>query len=164
MEQHNLEQRLQNIEDEMAISRLKYRYLNACDEKKPDEVMACFSAGEIDIDFGHIGVFSRREDFVDLFIQFGCKDNIVDMHHAQNPIIEITGPNSAKGKVCLRFHSLDTESKTSTQLGGYYMDEYQRIKSEWLIVVSHFIVTSVELRDFSGEKNLVTYVGSSMPT
>lgn len=159
----NLEQRLQQLEDKEAIRELKYRYLNACDEKLPEQVLACFSPGDVDINFGHIGAFSRREDFVALYTEMACRENIVDMHHAQNPIINFKDENNATGKVCLRFYSLDTSAKTSTELGGFYTDGYRRIEGEWLIVSSHFTVNSVELRDFSGVQSTVTYAGNTMP-
>ncbi len=60
--------------------------LNACDEKQPEVVTNCFISGEVDINFGHIGQFNRREDFVAVFKDLGCHDHIVDMHHAQNPV------------------------------------------------------------------------------
>ena len=163
MKQQNLEQRVRYLEDAAAIRELKYRYFNACDEKQPELVTACFAPGEIDINFGHIGVFNCREDFVEVYKRLGCHENIVDMHHAQNPIIRIDEPNAATAKIALRFYSLDTRAKTSTGIGGFYNDEYRRIDNEWLIVRSHFKVNSVELRDFSSDKNVVTYIGNAMP-
>ncbi len=159
----DFDRRLQQLEDTAAIVALKYRYLNACDEKLPEQVSACFSPGRVDINYGHIGVFERREDFVAVYVQMGCHDNIVDMHHAQNPLIDIGSRDSATGKVALRFHSLNTTARTSVQIGGHYRDEYQRIDGAWLITRSHFLVTSVEMRDFSGDRDVVTYVGKSMP-
>jgi hypothetical protein len=37
------------LEDAAAIVRLKYRYLNACDEKLPGQVKACFAPGKVNI-------------------------------------------------------------------------------------------------------------------
>jgi hypothetical protein len=159
----DLGQRVQQLEDTAAIISLKHRYLNACDEKMPDQVTACFAPGNVDINFGHIGTFSSREDFVKVFVAMGCHEHIVDMHHAQNPIVEILGQDRACAKIALRFYSLNTQDKTSAQLAGHYRDEYQRIDGEWLIVRSHFLVSSVELRDFSGDSSVVTYAGNHMP-
>ncbi len=156
-------QRIQQLEDTEAIRQLKYRYFNACDEKLPDQVLACFAPGEVEIDYGHIGKFSCREDFVAVFKAMGCKDNIVDMHHAQNPLLDFIDPDHARGKISLRFFSMDTLNKTSTQLGGYYLDEYRRINGQWLITRSHFHINAVELGDFSGELSKVTYAGNTMP-
>lgn len=159
-----LEQRLQQLEAKTAISELKYRYLNACDEKQPELVSACFATGDIDINFGHIGQFSRREDFIALYTEMACNENIVDMHHAQNPIITLIDSNHAKAKICLRFQSINTEAKTRLQLGGHYLDEYRKDDGQWLIVKSHFIVNSVAISDFSGSQHQVTYTGNAMPS
>ncbi len=158
-----LAQRLQELEDLRAISELKYRYLNACDAKRPDDVLNCFAAGEIVIDFGHIGRFSSREAFVAVFEELGCHEHIVDMHHAQNPLISLTGPDSARGDVGLRFLSLNTRDKTRLQLAGRYHDEYQRIGGQWRISASRFRVNAVEIIDFSGEQAVIRYAGNQMP-
>ena len=163
LEYSTLEQRLQQLEDKNAISELKYRYLNACDEKHPEQVLECFASGEIDINFGHIGQFSRRENFVALYAEMACHDNIVDMHHAQNPIINLVDDHHANAKICLRFQSINTEAKTHLHMGGHYLDEYYKRDNQWLIVKSHFIVNSVSISDFSGPHNKVIYTGNTMP-
>lgn len=158
------EQRLQELEDKQAILELKYCYLNACDEKDPDLVTRCFMSGKIDINFGHIGQFDNREDFVDIFKKLGCHEHIVDMHHAQNPIFLELTENSAKTKINLRFQSINTQDKTIAQLGGYYLDEFQKTENEqWLISKSSFTVNSVKISDFSGECSKIVYSGNCMP-
>lgn len=158
-----LKSELRQLQDRQAILELKHRYLDACDAKQPAEVLACFAAGEIDIDFGHIGRFQRREDFVAVFEELGCHDHIVDMHHAQNPVIRFTGDDSAEGRIGLHFHSLNTRDKTAFQLAGQYRDEYRRIDGQWQITRSHFQPHWVEMRDFSGDADVVTYAGNTMP-
>lgn len=160
-----IEQRLQELEDKQAILELKYRYLNACDEKNPDLVTHCFTSGKVDINFGHIGQFDNREDFVEIFKKLGCHDHIVDMHHAQNPIfLELTG-NSAQTKINMRFQSINTQDKTSVELGGYYLDGFEKTTDgEWLINKSSFTINSVKFSDFSGEYSKVTYSGNCMPS
>lgn len=160
---NTLLQRIEHLETVEAIKSLKYRYLNACDEKRPDEVLACFAPGKVAIDFGHIGQFETAQDFVQVFKELGCHDHIVDMHHAQNPLVQWQGGDRASAKICLRFLSLNTRDKQRVQLGGYYNDEYQRIDGQWLIISSRFTVTSVELQDFSSDQTVVTYVGNKMP-
>lgn len=158
-----LAQRLQAIEDINAITALKYRYLNACDAKQPEDVLACFSPGKIHIDFGHIGQFDSREAFVAVFEELGCHDHIVDMHHAQNPLVTLTGNDSATAHIGLRFLSINTRDKLRVQLGGHYDDEYQRIDGQWLMTRSCFTVCAVEMIDFSGDTAVVSYTGNHMP-
>jgi hypothetical protein len=156
-------QPLQVLQDIEAIRQLKFRYLNACDEKPPEEVAACFISGPIALEFGHIGHFTSRENFVATFVALGCHDHIVDMHHAQNPIIEITGTDTARAKIGLVFYSINTRDKTSVQLGGHYLDAYQRVDDQWYISASQFVVHSVMIKDFSEGAEVVTYAGNRMP-
>jgi len=160
-----IEQRLQALEDKQAILELKYRYLNACDQKQPDLVTACFMPGKVDINFGHIGQFNTRKDFVDIFQKLGCHAHIVDMHHAQNPIFLALSEDSAKTKINMRFQSINTQDKTSVELGGYYLDGFQKTsEGEWLINQSSFTINSVKISDFSGEYSKVVYSGNCMPS
>ncbi len=151
------------LQDKEAIRTLKFRYLNACDDKQPDQVRDCFAPGNIDINFGHIGQFESREAFVAVFMELGCHDHIVDMHHAENMIVDLTGAHSATARVGLRFHSINTRAQTSVQLGGHYLDEYERRNGQWLITASQFLVRSVLIKDFSGDCEKVVWAGNRMP-
>lgn len=159
----DLAAQLRTLQDKEAIRTLKFRYLNACDDKQPDVVRDCFAPGRININFGHIGQFQSREDFVAIFVELGCHDHIVDMHHAENMIVDLTGPDSATARVGLRFHSINTRDRTSVQLGGHYFDEYQRRDGAWLITASQFLVRSALIKDFSGDCEKVVWAGSTMP-
>ena len=59
-----LERRLAVLEDIEAIRQLKHRYFFMCDRKRPADVLACFAPGEVRIDYGRIGQFSRAADMV----------------------------------------------------------------------------------------------------
>lgn len=160
-----IEQRLQQLEDKQAILELKYRYLNACDEKQPELVNDCFISGKVDINFGHIGTFTSREDFVAIFKQLGCHKHIVDMHHAKNPIFLQLNHNTASLKISMRFQSINTQDKTSLELGGYYLDGFEKNHDgQWLIHRSSFTINSVKMIDFSGDASKVTYSGNCMPS
>lgn len=152
------------LQDTEAIRTLKFRYLNACDDKQPDLVRDCFAPGRIEINFGHIGQFESREAFVAVFVDLGCHNHIVDLHHAQNMIVDFTGPDSATARVGLRFQSINTREQTSVQLGGHYLDEYERRDGQWLITASQFLVRSVLIKDYSGDGEKVVWAGNSMPS
>lgn len=160
-----IKQRLQKLEDKQAILELKHKYLNACDEKRPELVNSCFIEGEVNIDYGHIGQFSTREDFVDIFKKLGCHDHIIDMHHAQNPTFLALSETHAKAKINLYFQSINTKEKTQLQLGGFYLDEFEKQSNgEWLITKSKFNINSVKISDFSGEHSKLIYSGNTMPS
>ena len=62
----DLESRVQELEDIMAIENLKHTYLNACDAKDVELMKSTFKADHCDIDYGPVGKFNHREDLVKL--------------------------------------------------------------------------------------------------
>ena len=159
----SLTERVQKLEDEVAIKELKYRYLNACDEKEVDTIIDCFAEGQIVIKYANIGEFDNREDFVALYTRMACNTNIFDMHHAQNPIITITGPNTAIGKIALRFFNINTNARTCAQMAGHYDDEYKKINEKWHIVKTIFTPRTTEIRDFGEEVTKTLHAGPAAP-
>jgi hypothetical protein len=124
--------RLAALEDIRAIEALKWRYLRACDRKQPDAVRACFTDDAV-IDYEGFPLFTSVDKFVDIYRKWGCLPNIVDMHHGQNPIVELTGPDSAVGYFDLLFFQIDTEAKRHTQMAVSYDDAFVRRDGRWLI-------------------------------
>lgn len=127
----SIEQRLAILEDVRAIETLKWRYLRACDRKQPELVRACFIADAV-IDFEGFPLFTNADSFVDIYRRYGCVPNIVDMHHGQNPIVEVDG-DRATGWFDLFFFQIDTLAKRHTQLAVSYDDEFVRHDGQWLI-------------------------------
>lgn len=137
-----LVRRIAVLEDVNAIQALKHRYLRACDRKQPEVVRDCFIAQGAHIDAAHMGVHEGRDSFVDLFQMVGCRDTILDMHHAQNPAIEITGADTARGTWDLYFNQINLDTRSATQVAGFYEDDYVRQADGWRIARSVFRVTS----------------------
>ena len=127
----SLEQRLRILEDVRAVETLKWRYLRACDRKQPDLVRACFTADAV-INFEGFPTFTDADSFVAVYQKYGCVPHIIDMHHGQNPIVEIAG-DRATGWFDLFFFQIDTQAKRHTQLAVSYDDEFVRQDGRWLI-------------------------------
>lgn len=127
----SVEQRLAILEDVRAIETLKWRYLRACDRKQPELVRACFTADAV-IDFEGFPLFTDADSFVAIYRQYGCVPHIIDMHHGQNPIVEVAG-DRAQGWFDLFFFQIDTLAKRHTQLAVSYDDEFVRQEGRWLI-------------------------------
>ncbi|MFC6981111.1 nuclear transport factor 2 family protein [Microbulbifer taiwanensis] len=117
--QESLESRLHRLEAIEAIKQLKARYLSACDRKQVDVIRDCFADGPVTIDYGPIGRFEHRDGLIDAFERLGNHDFIVDMHHGQNPQIEILSPDSARGSWQLYFHQINKRENQVTQLGDF---------------------------------------------
>lgn len=159
----SLAARVQMLEDESAIKELKYRYLNACDEKDTESITNCFAEGKIDINYAHIGQFDNREDFVALYTSMACNSFIFDMHHAQNPIITVTGVDRAIGKIALRFFNINTEVKSCAQMAGHYDDEYRKVGGQWRIVKTVFTPRTTEIKGYSEEFTKTLHAGPAAP-
>jgi hypothetical protein len=128
-----LERRLMALEDVRAIKDLKFRYLRACDRKHPADVLDCLDPDGAVIAYEGFPRFETREAFVQVFEQMGCKPTIIDMHHGENPVIVVTGADSATGTWDLFFQSIDTEAGTLIQMGCEYSDLYRRKSGRWWI-------------------------------
>jgi hypothetical protein len=158
-----LAHRIQVLEDIEAIRQLKHRYFFACDRKRPAEVLACFATGEIDLDYGRVGRFTRAADMVAVFEQLACQEHIVEMHHAQNPEVRVLDATRAEATWGLYYFMINTRDRNLTQLGGFYVDAYRKIDGEWKISASAFHCTSTEVLDIAEGLARVVFAGSAAP-
>jgi hypothetical protein len=157
----NVEQRLSRLEAIEAIKRLKARYFHACDTKQPDIVRECFAPGEIDLRYGRIGEFKDREQLVAVFSELACHKHIVEMHHGQNPQIEVLDESSATAVWGLYYYLIDTRQQTVTQLAGFYEDGYVCIDGQWKINRSCYEVVSTQIFDLSEGLARVIFAGAT---
>jgi hypothetical protein len=128
----DLERRVRAIEDIAAITEVKLVYLRGCDRKQPEVLRGCFTPDAV-IDFEAFPVFTERDKFIDVYTQFGCVPNVLDMHHMQNPIITLTGDDTAEGLFDLYFFQIDTKARTLIQLASSYEDSFVRRDGRWLM-------------------------------
>lgn len=137
-----LERRLRALEDINAIKDLKARYWRACDRQKPEDVGACFAPANALIDYEGFPKLESRDAFVALYAELGCRPGVMDMHHGQNPIITLTGEDTAEGLWDVYYFGIDLKARTTVQLAGEYRDSYARIGGQWLIQKTSFRQTS----------------------
>ena len=158
-----LSRRIARLEAIESIRQLKARYFDACDNKQPERIRDCFIEGEIDLDYGRIGRFRDRDRLVEVFKQLACHEHIVEMHHGQNPQIQILDEDSAIGRWGLYYCLIDTRQQTLTQLGGFYDDHYRCVDGEWRIRKSVYEVTSSQIFDLSDGLARVVFAGCAAP-
>jgi len=151
-----LEERIQRLEDDRAIRDLKARYLRACDGKDPDTVRDCLRP---DAAIGYEGFprFDNRDDFVEVYRQFGCVPGVYDIHHAANGVIAFDGADRATGQWSLTFHTINLSQRTITQFGIEYDDAYVRVDHRWWIAetVSRRKSVLVQTVDEAGETRVI---------
>ena len=159
----NVEQRLARLEAIESIKQLKSRYFHACDSKQPDKVRECFAPGAIDLRYGRIGNFEHRDQLVEVFTELACHPHIVEMHHGQNPQIEVLDEINATGHWGLYYYLIDTRQQTVTQLAGFYQDAYVCIDAQWLICASSYEVSSTQVFDLSEGLARAIFAGAAAP-
>ena len=54
----DINQRIESIQAVTTIKNLKFKYWNACDLKKPDDILSCFCKDDVYIDFEDFGTVS----------------------------------------------------------------------------------------------------------
>ena len=129
----DLLKRVQRLEDIEAIRALKATYLNACDSQDSERARSCFAAGEVLIDFGHIGVFRNRDDWEALYRAAGCQPFILDQHHGANAQIELVDETHAKALWALDYRNINTRDQTVTFVSLIYHDELTKFGTGWKI-------------------------------
>lgn len=161
--EQTLEQRIARLEALEAIKQLKYSYFYHCDQKQPEKVRACFADGPVKIEYGRVGNFEKADDMVAIFAKLACAEHIVEMHHAQNPQIEILSDSTARATWGIFYYLIDTQQQITTQLGGFYEDEYRCIDGEWKITATRFDVKSTQILALSDDRVKAVFAGSQAP-
>ncbi len=159
----SLEQRIARLEAIEAIKQVKAQYLSACDRKDPAAVRACFVDGDMLIDYDRVGVLNSADELTSLFERFGCEPHVIEMHHAQNPVITIEDEDNASGSWGLYYHLIDTRADAVTQLGGSYEDHYRRVDGAWKIAATTFRLHSSQLLSLEEGVAKVIFAGRAAP-
>lgn len=155
--------RLQRLEDIEAIRKLKARYLHACDRKNIVALRDCFAPGNIHIDYGAIGCFDTREDFLRVYQEKACHPEVIDIHHGHNEQIEWLSPSAASAIFDLFFYQIDTRTGMLIQLGGYYEDQFRKQDGQWTISSTRFVVTSTVVSNVSSGNLQPLFQGVAPP-
>ena len=156
----DLEKRVQELEDILAIQTLKHTYLNACDAKDVQTMISTFVTLDCKIDYGSVGSFTNREDLAAIFEEVACHEYMLESHHAHNPIIKILDSAKAIGNWSLTYNLINTKDSSITTLHGHYRDVYQKIEEKWLIKETTFTGSSSLNLEIEKELLKVIFAGS----
>jgi len=156
----DLEKRVQELEDILAIQTLKHTYLHACDTKDVQTMISTFVTLDCKIDYGSVGSFTNREDLAAIFEEVACHEYMLESHHAHNPIIKILDSVEATGNWSLTYNLINTKDSSITTLHGHYRDVYQKIEEKWLIKETTFTGSSSLNLEIEKELLKVIFAGS----
>ena len=119
-----LHSRIEAIQAVYDIKNLKFKYLNACDSKKPSDILGCFDSKKVYIDFEDFGVFSSAQDMVKKYKVYSCHPHLIEQHSGKNQIIKLLSDNEASGFWSLSYTLIDTLKNFSLNITGTYEDLY----------------------------------------
>jgi ketosteroid isomerase-like protein len=126
----DLEQRIEKLEAESEIRKLKARYLNACDAKDVAAIRACFTENAV-IEYPPLGSFDL-DGMIGIFEQMAATTPIVDVHQGHNGEIDIDG-DTASAKWNLGFATYDPRANSFRLLASFYTDKYRKTADGWRI-------------------------------
>lgn len=121
---------LQEIE---SIKRLKYKYMRCIDEKRWDDVAACFSEDASVAYSGDRYAFAGRDAIMKFLVESMDRESFLSSHRVGQPEIEITGPTTATGIWALQDTVIDTQFQITLRGAAFYRDEYVKVEGEWKI-------------------------------
>jgi hypothetical protein len=130
----NISERIEIIKAINSIKNLKFKYWNACDSKNPADILDCFYADNLYINFEDFGIFSSAQDMVKKYEFHSCHPHLIEQHAGKNPIIKLLSSNEASGFWSMSYSLIDTLKKFSLSITGTYEDLYVRDETKnWLI-------------------------------
>jgi uncharacterized protein (TIGR02246 family) len=116
-----------------AIERLKYRYMRCLDQKRWDELAACFTDDATTAYGGGKSTFAGRDAIMRFLVDAMDRPSFLSSHRVHHPEIELTSPSTARGTWALEDFVLDPERKLIIQGAAFYEDEYVKVDGQWRI-------------------------------
>ena len=148
----NISARIESIQAVNDIKNLKFKYLNACDLKKPNDILGCFDSKKVYIDFEDFGIFSSAQDMVEKYKLYSCHPHLIEQHSGKNQIIKLLSNNEASGFWSLSYSLIDTLKNFSLNITGTYEDLYVLDDNKnWLIKKTIFKKRSSLYKSLSAE-------------
>ena len=148
----NISARIEAIQAVNDIKNLKFKYLNACDLKKPNDILECFDSKKVYIDFEDFGIFSSAQDMVEKYKLYSCHPHLIEQRSGKNQIIKLLSDNKASGFWSLSYSLIDTLKNFSLNITGTYDDLYVLDDNKnWLIKKTIFKKRSSLYKSLSAE-------------
>ena len=148
----NISARIKAIQAIYDIKNLKFKYLNACDSKKTNEILSCFVSKKVYIDFEDFGIFSSAQDMVEKYTLYSCHPHLIEQHSGKNEIIKLLSDDEASGFWSLSYSLIDTLKNFSLNITGTYQDLYVLDDNKnWLIKKTIFKKKSSLYKSLSTE-------------
>jgi len=136
---------LQQLVDIEAIKQLKARYMRAVDTKDWELLTGTFALDARSVYSGGEYAFEGRDAIIGFLEGALTRTDIVTMHHAHTPEIEITSETTARGCWYLEDFVINEGESSEAMEGetvlhgtGIYSDEYVKIDGDWKISLTGY--------------------------
>ena len=127
------------------IKRLKYKYFRALDTNNWDLLRTCLSEDcTARYDSGKYS-FDGREAIMEFLSTSMSPADMITLHQAHHPEIEISDDTHATGIWYLQDQVISTEHNFTLRGAGFYHDEYIKIDGEWKISATGYERTYEEV-------------------
>lgn len=136
---------LQGLVDIHEISRLKYRYLRALDQKLWDELEGCFTEDATASYSGGAYGFEGRAAIMGFLREAMGSTSMLTSHKCHHPEIDLVGPHEATGIWALDDVVVHQDLGLTIRGAAFYSDRYRRSDGVWRISHTGYKRTYEEL-------------------
>jgi len=124
---------VQDLHELEAIRQVKYRYFRALDTKRWDELEECLAVDSRWAESYGTGRLYDREEVMDKLRGAFERSNILSMHQAHHPELELTGEATARGIWAIQDRVIDLQFNITVWGAAYHTDEYAKVDGDWKI-------------------------------
>ena len=107
-----------------AIKRLKYRYMRGIDEKRWDQIEACFVPDATCAYSGGKYAFSGRDAIMKFLTESMARPTFLSSHRITQPEIDLTSDTTATGIWALEDYVIDEQYGLTIHGAAFYRDQY----------------------------------------
>ena len=141
---------VQQLREIDGIKRLKYRYMRGIDEKRWDEVEACFVPEATCAYSGSKYSFSGRDAILKFLTESMARPTFLSSHRVHQPEIDLTSDETATGIWALDDYVIDEENGLTIHGAAFYRDEYVKRGGEWKIKRTGYTRTFEQMQKRDG--------------
>ncbi len=142
-----------------AIKQLKYRYMRGIDEKRWDEIEACFVPDATCSYSGGKYAYDGREAIMKFLTESMGRPTFLSSHRVHHPEIEITSDTSATGTWALEDYVIDEQHGLTIHGAAFYRDRYVKVDGAWKIQHTGYTRTFEQMQKREGSGWHVTQRG-----
>jgi hypothetical protein len=145
-----LEAGLREQQDYFKLQQLRHRYWLSLMDKNVAALVDCFCE-DARLDYGFDILLQGKSQIAPFFEQLlGNDDLIRQTPRGADPLLNVTGENSAEGRWLVEVIALRKSEEQGTRIGVQYYEDYCRVDGQWKIAAmknEYLYFESMTLKD-----------------